>query len=88
MISQVRFSELEVPTDAEVLLATLRCERRQRTTPAHQPSTFSEDVAAIMGAPASAFVTPTGSYSDACGTFMPSTSPSAGKTARCRAMPG
>ncbi|EFN54990.1 hypothetical protein CHLNCDRAFT_134794 [Chlorella variabilis] len=81
VISQVRFSELEVPTDAEVLLATLRGERRQRTAPSHHPSTYAEDVAAIVGG-AYASATPAGSYGDACGAFMPSTSPSAGTRRR------
>ena len=89
MISQVRFSDLEVPSEAEVLLATLRWERRQRTAPADHPSTFADDVAAIVAAsPAStpsaaggngsAFApspmpTPCGSYSEA--SFMPGSSP-------------
>lgn len=47
VISQVRFSELEVPTDAEVVLATLRLERRARTAPPRLPSTFAEDAEAI-----------------------------------------
>jgi hypothetical protein len=49
VISQVRFSDLEVPTDAQVLLATLRLERKQRTQPAHVPSTYAHDVASIAG---------------------------------------
>lgn len=47
VISQVRFSDLEVPTDAEVLLATLRLERKQRTAPQHVPSTYATDMAPI-----------------------------------------
>ena len=89
----MRFSDLEVPSEAEVLLATLRCERRQRTAPADHPSTYAADVAAIVAAsPAStpsaaaggggAFApspspTPSGSFSDAAGAFMPSSSPGA-----------
>ena len=46
VVSQVRFSELEVPTDAEVVLATLRLERRARTAPPQARSTFGADVAA------------------------------------------
>jgi protein-L-isoaspartate(D-aspartate) O-methyltransferase len=47
VISQVRFSELEVPTDAEVVLSTLRLERKARTTPPRLPSTFAADGEAI-----------------------------------------
>ena len=90
VISQVRFSDLEVPTDAEVLLATLRGERRQRTAPSHHPSTYADDVAAIKagngssaggsgGGGGMASPTPGSSYGEACGGFMPSTSPSGGK---------
>ena len=80
VISQVRFSDLEVPTDAEVLLATLRGERRQRTAPSHHPSTYADDVAAIKACNGSrASPTPGSSYGEACGGFMPSTSPSGGK---------
>ncbi|PSC72076.1 L-isoaspartate O-methyltransferase [Micractinium conductrix] len=79
VISQVRFSDLDVPTDADILLATLCSERRTRTAPATNPSTYAEDVQAIMGAASSAggslSATPSGSYSDACGAYMPSTSP-------------
>ncbi len=91
VISQVRFSDLEVPSEAEVLLATLRCERRQRTAPADHPSTFADDVAAIVAAsPASTpsaaagngctfapspMPTPCGSFSEAPGAFMPGSSP-------------
>ncbi len=49
VISQVRFSDLEVPTDAQVLLATLRLERKQRTQPVHLPSTYAQDLASIAG---------------------------------------
>lgn len=91
VISQVRFSDLEVPSEAEVLLATLRCERRQRTAPADHPSTFADDVAAIVAAsPASTplaaagngstfapspMPTPCGSFSEVSGAFMPGSSP-------------
>lgn len=74
VISQVRFSDLEVPTDAEVLLATLRSERRQRTAPGHQPSTFAQDVAAIVGGTPPPSPTLNG---NACASsFVPSSSPS------------
>ncbi|KAL4857297.1 Protein-L-isoaspartate O-methyltransferase [Chlorella vulgaris] len=76
VISQVRFSDLEVPTDAEVLLATLRSERRQRTAPGHQPSTFAQDVAAIVGGTPPPSPTLNG---NACASsFIPSSSPSTG----------
>lgn len=44
VITQVRFSDLEVPTDAEILLATLRAERKARTAPVTIPSTYVEDI--------------------------------------------
>lgn len=50
VLSQVRFSELEVPGDAEVVLAALRAERRARVAPPPTPSTFDSDVAAVLGA--------------------------------------
>ena len=49
VISQVRFSELEVPTDAQILLHTLRQERKQRTADPKVPSTSAADVAGIAG---------------------------------------
>lgn len=86
VLSQVRFSELEVPSDAEVLLATVRGERRARTAPAHHPSTFAADVAAITAA-ATPTPTPQGSYGDACAAFMPSSSPSGGEQPTQQACP-
>ena len=44
VVTQVRFSDLEVPTDAEILLATLRAERKARTAPVAIPSTYVEDI--------------------------------------------
>lgn len=49
VISQVRFSDLEVPTDAQILLNTLRQERKARTAAQPVPSTYAADVAAIAG---------------------------------------
>lgn len=49
VISQVRFSDLDVPTDAEVLLATLKLERKQHTAAAHVPSTYVEDLTGVLG---------------------------------------
>lgn len=47
IVSQVRFSELEVPTDSEVLLTSVRSMRRQRTIAPRVPSTYAEDMTAI-----------------------------------------
>jgi protein-L-isoaspartate(D-aspartate) O-methyltransferase len=44
VVTQVRFSDLVVPTDAEILLATLRAERKARTAPVAIPSTYVEDI--------------------------------------------
>ncbi|CAL5223332.1 g5831 [Coccomyxa viridis] len=51
IISQVRYSTLEVPTDSELLLAALKMERRAKLAIPQLPSTFSADVAAITGSP-------------------------------------
>eukprot|EP00891_Asterochloris_glomerata_P002710 jgi/Astpho2/2710/fgenesh1_pg.00050_%23_25_t len=48
-LSQVRYSELEVPSDTDIVLAQLRMERRARTSVPVPPSTFAEDVAGITG---------------------------------------
>ena len=45
VMSQVRFSELEVPGDAEVVLAAMRAERRSRISDSVALSTFDEDMA-------------------------------------------
>lgn len=44
VISQVRFSELEMPGDASILLASLRAERKARTAPQELPSTYQADL--------------------------------------------
>lgn len=44
VISQVRFSELEMPGDASILLASLRAERKARTAPQELPSTYQSDL--------------------------------------------
>lgn len=49
VISQVRFSDLDVPTDAEVLLATLKLERKQHTAAAYVPSTYMKDLTGVLG---------------------------------------
>lgn len=49
VLSQVRFSELEVPGDARMLLAMLRADRKARTTPAALPSTYLADLAGMQG---------------------------------------
>ncbi|KAL4452300.1 hypothetical protein ABPG75_007962 [Micractinium tetrahymenae] len=79
VISQVRFSDLEVPTDAEILLASLHAERRARTAPGHHPSTYAEDVRTILSSASASEAggTPSGSCSDACGAFAPCNSPTA-----------
>lgn len=77
VISQVRFSDLEVPSDAQVLLATLHAERRARTAPSRHPSTYAEDVRAILSRASQAGSTPAGSCSDACGACAPCSSPTA-----------
>ena len=41
---------MQVPTDSEMLLATLKMERRAMLAIPQLPSTFSADVAAITGA--------------------------------------
>lgn len=48
IISQVRFSELEVPGDGEVVLASLRQERKARTAPPLVASSFEGDARAIL----------------------------------------
>lgn len=78
VISQVRFSDLEVPSDAQVLLATLHAERRARTAPSRHPSTYAQDVRAILSRASQAGSTPAGSCSDACGACAPCSSPTAG----------
>ena len=40
---------LQVPSDVDVLLATLRLERRARMVPPRPPSTFEADISAITG---------------------------------------
>ncbi|KAL6780621.1 hypothetical protein ACKKBF_B12430 [Auxenochlorella protothecoides x Auxenochlorella symbiontica] len=54
VLSQVRFSELEVPGDARMLLAMLRADRKARTTPAALPSTYLADLAGMQGSMARA----------------------------------
>lgn len=50
VISQVRFSDLDVPGDAEVVLAAMRAERKARTVDIVPPSTYDEDMAAVIKA--------------------------------------
>jgi len=47
IISQVRFSELEVPSDADIVMAAVRGERKARLAAPSPPSTFEDDAAAI-----------------------------------------
>lgn len=47
VISQVRFSDIEVPSDAEIVLAALRAERKSRMIESVPASTFDADMAAI-----------------------------------------
>ncbi|CAL8462859.1 g2393 [Coccomyxa elongata] len=51
IISQVRYSTLEVPSDAEMLLSTIKMERKAQLAIPPLPSTFAADVAAITGSP-------------------------------------
>lgn len=51
IISQVRFSDLEVPGDAEVVLTAMKVERKSRMADAVAPSTFDADVAAVIDLP-------------------------------------
>lgn len=47
VISQVRYSELELPNDAEIIMATLKMKRREQTAVHCPPSTYAQDVATI-----------------------------------------
>lgn len=46
-ISQVRYSDLEVPSDADIIMAGVKLKRREQTAVAPAPSTYAEDVATI-----------------------------------------
>lgn len=46
-ISQVRFSDLEVPSDAEIVLAALNTDRKLRAREDLKPSTYDADIAAV-----------------------------------------
>lgn len=46
-ISQVRFSDLEVPSDAEIVLAALDTDRKFRAKEELKPSTYDADIAAV-----------------------------------------
>lgn len=48
VISQVRFSELEIPTDAEILLATVRADRKARSSVPSIPSTYHQDLEMLL----------------------------------------
>ncbi|KAK9857634.1 hypothetical protein WJX84_009149 [Apatococcus fuscideae] len=55
LLSQVRYGDLEVPSDAEVMVAQLRMERKERVHVPAPSSTFADDVLMIHGeAPSSA----------------------------------
>lgn len=62
----------------------LRSERRQRTAPGELPSTYAQDVAAIVASSASGSragslpLTPSGSYGEAAGLWMQAPRDSAG----------
>ncbi|KAL0038735.1 hypothetical protein WJX79_005752 [Trebouxia sp. C0005] len=47
VISQVRYSELELPNDAEIIMATLKMKRHAQTAVPPPPSTYAQDVATI-----------------------------------------
>ncbi|DBA99974.1 TPA: hypothetical protein ACH3X1_013846 [Trebouxia sp. C0004] len=47
VISQVRYSELELPNDAEIIMATLKMKRHAQTAVPPPPSTYAQDVANI-----------------------------------------
>ncbi|KAK9839878.1 hypothetical protein WJX81_008227 [Elliptochloris bilobata] len=53
ILSQVRYSDLELPGDAEVVRAQLRIERKARLVPPALPSSFAADIAEITGSPGS-----------------------------------
>lgn len=48
VISQVRYGELDVPSDLEILTAKLELERAKRTAAPSTPSMFADDVAQIL----------------------------------------
>eukprot|EP00887_Chlorella_sp_A99_P004160 scaffold23.g4160.t1 len=78
IVSQVRFSELEVPTDSEVLLTSVRSMRRQRTIAPRVPSTYAEDMTAITTElPPSPFDARSMPRADSS-CFVPSSSPCTG----------
>lgn len=47
VISQVRFTDLEVPSDADIITVRLKTERKVRTTTEVMPSTYEKDLQAI-----------------------------------------
>ncbi|KAL3143039.1 hypothetical protein ABBQ38_003315 [Trebouxia sp. C0009 RCD-2024] len=47
VLSQVRYSELELPSDAQIIMATLKMRRREQTAVPCPPSTYAQDVASI-----------------------------------------
>lgn len=49
LLSQVRYSDLEVPSDAEIMVAQLHLERKQRIHVPAPCSTFADDIQAIHG---------------------------------------
>jgi hypothetical protein len=49
VVSQVRYSDLEVPTDGDIVAALVADHRAVRTTPPASPSSFAADCAAILG---------------------------------------
>jgi protein-L-isoaspartate O-methyltransferase len=62
VLSQVRYSDLEVPSDAEIVLATLKMERKERTAVPLPPSTFQQDVCSITGSPSSSNASDTSTF--------------------------
>ncbi|KAK9817485.1 hypothetical protein WJX74_003052 [Apatococcus lobatus] len=53
LLSQVRYSDLEVPSDAEIMVAQLHLERKQRIHVPAPSSSFADDIQTIHGEGAS-----------------------------------
>lgn len=52
VLSQVRYGELEIPTEVQILAASIDLERQARVSTRLPPSTFAADVVRILDAPA------------------------------------
>jgi protein-L-isoaspartate O-methyltransferase len=87
VLSQVRFSELEVPGDADVVLAALKEARRAGTAPPPAPSTFERDAAAVAAEAARKPPPPPPSTSPAGVLGGPPGTPDAAAAARAAAGP-